>query len=54
VIAVLEEHRDDVVALCQRFIHRYSAVDDRLVWEAATDRIPNLIVVLDRSLVDPS
>lgn len=43
-----------IVAFRNILIHRYAAVDDRLVWEAATDRIPDLIVVLDRLLEDPS
>ncbi|CAN5903758.1 DUF86 domain-containing protein [soil metagenome] len=43
-----------VVAFRNVLIHGYAAIDDRLVWEAATDRAADLIVVLDRLLEDPS
>jgi uncharacterized protein with HEPN domain len=42
-----------IVAFRNILIHRYAAVEDRLVWEAATERVAPLIVVLDRLLSDP-
>lgn len=43
-----------IVAFRNVLIHGYAAVDNRLVWEIATDRVTELIVVLDRLLKDAS
>lgn len=43
-----------IIAFRNLLIHGYAAVDDRLVWEVATDRVAELIVALDRLLGDPS
>jgi len=36
-----------IVALRNLLIHGYAAVDDRIVWEVATERTPPLLAVLD-------
>lgn len=41
-----------IVAFRNILIHRYAAVEDRLVWDAATDRVAKLIDVLDELLGD--
>ncbi|WP_308016750.1 MULTISPECIES: HepT-like ribonuclease domain-containing protein [unclassified Pseudonocardia] len=33
-------------------IHGYAVVDDEIVWDAATNRLPDLLSVLDRLLAD--
>lgn len=35
-------------------IHGYAVVDDEIVWDAATNRLPDLLSVLDRLLADSS
>lgn len=37
-----------IVAFRNILVHGYAAVDDRLVWEAATERLPALVVLLER------
>jgi uncharacterized protein with HEPN domain len=39
-----------VVAFRNLLIHGYAAIDDRLVWEAATERAAELVAVLDEIL----
>jgi len=39
-----------IVAFRNVLIHRYATVDDRLVWEAATDRANLLVATLDELL----
>ena len=41
-----------IVAFRNVLIHRYAAVDDRLVWEAATERAATLVATLDHLLGD--
>ena len=39
-----------IVAFRNLLIHGYAAIDDRLVWEVATERAAPVIAVLDDSL----
>lgn len=39
-----------IVAFRNMLIHGYAAIDDRLVWEVATERVPALLVVLKELL----
>lgn len=39
-----------IVAFCNLLIHGYAAIDNRLVWEVATERVAPLITVLDQLL----
>jgi len=41
-----------IVAFRNLLIHGYAAIDDRLVWEVATERIAQLVAVLDDLLGD--
>jgi len=43
-----------IVAFRNLLIHGYAAIDDRLVWEVATERAAALIAVLDDLLGEPS
>lgn len=36
-----------IVAFRNVLIHGYAAIDDRLVWEVATERVPALVAQLD-------
>jgi uncharacterized protein with HEPN domain len=39
-----------IVAFRNVVIHGYAAIDDRLVWEVATERVPALLSVLEKLL----
>ncbi len=41
-----------IVAFRNVLIHGYASIDDQLVWEAATERTPRLIEVIDGLLGD--
>jgi uncharacterized protein with HEPN domain len=41
-----------IVAFRNLLVHGYAAIDDRLVWEVATERIGQLVAVLDDLLGD--
>ena len=43
-----------IVAFRNLLIHGYASVDDRLVWEVATERAGRLVGILDELLTDGS
>lgn len=42
-----------IVAFRNVLIHGYAAIDDRLVWEVAMERIPKLLGLLEEMLEEP-
>lgn len=42
-----------IVAFRNVLVHGYVAIDDRLVWEVAMERVPSLVVLLEELIGEP-
>ena len=47
-------NRSQIIAFRNILIHAYDAVDDRVVWEAATTKLPDLLGQVGTMLDEPT